>query len=136
MFCFFYSEGVLRACWNKESGVRPKASELVEFLANNPRLISPSLDVPLASVQMDDTTDMEINLNSKPHSEYAWSPHKNFRFNRSISSTTKTMDDSAICLQMDNSCQREPLLSVKLNNERESQELNSTVPNGHAVSNV
>jgi hypothetical protein len=31
-------------------------SEIVEFLANNPRLISPCLDVPLASVQMDDNT--------------------------------------------------------------------------------
>jgi hypothetical protein len=38
-------------------------SEIVEFIANNPRLISPCLDVPLASVQLDDDTEqLEMGL--------------------------------------------------------------------------
>ncbi|XP_021935929.1 receptor-type guanylate cyclase gcy-4-like isoform X2 [Zootermopsis nevadensis] len=47
-------EGLIRSCWNFDHKRRPQVSEIVEFLANNPRLISPCLDVPLASVQMDD----------------------------------------------------------------------------------
>lgn len=49
-------EGLIRSCWNFDRKRRPHVSEIVEFLANNPRLLSPCLDVPLASVQMDDDT--------------------------------------------------------------------------------
>ncbi|XP_046384645.1 uncharacterized protein LOC124154916 [Ischnura elegans] len=55
-------EALLRSCWNLEVKKRPQASEIVDFLANNPRLISPCLDVPLASVQMEDSDQLEIHL--------------------------------------------------------------------------
>ncbi len=49
---FFCSETLLRSCWHKTPTKRPTASEVVELLSNNPRLISPCIDVPLASVQV------------------------------------------------------------------------------------
>lgn len=39
---------------------RPTASEIVELLSNNPRLISPCIDVPLASVQVERTDSLEL----------------------------------------------------------------------------
>lgn len=49
-------EGLIQSCWNFDHKRRPQVSEIVEFLASNPRIISPCVDVPLASVQMDDDT--------------------------------------------------------------------------------
>ncbi|KAK9510835.1 hypothetical protein O3M35_005535 [Rhynocoris fuscipes] len=57
-------ETLIKSCWNKEYKKRPQASEIVEFLANNPRLISPCLDVPLSSVQMEDTGQLEMSPNN------------------------------------------------------------------------
>ena len=45
-------ETLLKSCWNKTPTQRPTAAELVELLSNNPRLITPCVDVPLASVQV------------------------------------------------------------------------------------
>ena len=53
-------EGLIRSCWNFDHKRRPHVSEIVEFLANNPHLISPCLDVPLASVQIEDNTEVDI----------------------------------------------------------------------------
>ena len=39
---------------------RPSASEIVEVLGNNPRLVSPCIDVPLASVQVERTDSLEM----------------------------------------------------------------------------
>ncbi|CAB3366072.1 Hypothetical predicted protein [Cloeon dipterum] len=58
-------ETLLRSCWAKEYKNRITSPEVVEFLANNPRLIAPCLDVPLASVQMEDTAQLELNLPEK-----------------------------------------------------------------------
>lgn len=43
----------MKSCWNMDYKKRPNASEIAEFLANSPRLLSPCLDVPLSSVEMD-----------------------------------------------------------------------------------
>ena len=39
---------------------RPSAAEIVEVLGNNPRLVSPCIDVPLASVQVERTDSLEM----------------------------------------------------------------------------
>lgn len=57
-----YREGLIRSCWSIDAKKRPPASEIVEFLANNPRLLSPCPDVPLASVQLEDTDQLEVHL--------------------------------------------------------------------------
>ncbi|XP_073988410.1 uncharacterized protein isoform X2 [Rhodnius prolixus] len=55
-------DSLIKSCWNIDHKKRPQASEIVEFLANNPRLISPCLDVPLSSVQLEDTGQLEISI--------------------------------------------------------------------------
>ena len=53
-------ETLLKSCWNITATKRPTASEIVELLSNNPRLISPCIDVPLASVQVERTDSLEL----------------------------------------------------------------------------
>uniref|UniRef100_A0A224XI24 Gamma-aminobutyric acid type B receptor subunit 2 n=1 Tax=Panstrongylus lignarius TaxID=156445 RepID=A0A224XI24_9HEMI len=55
-------DSLIKSCWNKDYKKRPQASEIVEFLANNPRLISPCLDVPLSSVQLEGTGQLEMSI--------------------------------------------------------------------------
>ena len=50
--CFLRST-LLQSCWSYSSSRRPTAAEIVELLFNCPRLVSPSIDVPLASVQIE-----------------------------------------------------------------------------------
>merc|ERR1719394_2310081 len=51
---------LLRTCWSPTPTKRPSASEILELLTNNPRLISPCIDVPLASVQIERTDSLEL----------------------------------------------------------------------------
>lgn len=55
-------EGLMRACWNQESKKRPTASEIVEYISNYPRLLTPCLDVPISSVQMPETESDQLEL--------------------------------------------------------------------------
>jgi len=43
-FDLFYREQLLKSCWVLDAPKRPHAAEIVEFLANNPRIVSPCLD--------------------------------------------------------------------------------------------
>ncbi|XP_046676612.1 receptor-type guanylate cyclase gcy-4-like [Homalodisca vitripennis] len=54
------AEALMRSCWNVDYKKRPKASEIVEFIANNPRLLQPCLEGPLASVQIDDSGSVDL----------------------------------------------------------------------------
>lgn len=51
---------MLKSCWSRTATKRPTAAEIVELLYNNPRLVSPCIDVPLASVQMERTDSLEL----------------------------------------------------------------------------
>ncbi|PSN54801.1 hypothetical protein C0J52_02008 [Blattella germanica] len=59
---YVHREGLIRSCWNFDHKKRPHVSEIVEFMANNPQLISPCLDVPLASVQIEDNSQLDIAI--------------------------------------------------------------------------
>lgn len=50
------------SCWNVDHTKRPTAPYIVDFLATNPRIVSPCLDVPLASVQLENTGQLDIQL--------------------------------------------------------------------------
>lgn len=50
------------SCWSVDHTKRPTAPEIVDFLATNPRIVSPCLDVPLASVQIEHTGQLDIQL--------------------------------------------------------------------------
>uniref|UniRef100_A0A1B6MU76 receptor protein-tyrosine kinase n=1 Tax=Graphocephala atropunctata TaxID=36148 RepID=A0A1B6MU76_9HEMI len=54
------AEALMRSCWTLDYKKRPKASEIVEFIANNPRLLQPCLEGPLASVQIDDSGSVDL----------------------------------------------------------------------------
>lgn len=45
----------MKLCWTQDYKKRPEITEIVVFLANNPRLIAPCLEGPTASVAVDDT---------------------------------------------------------------------------------
>lgn len=55
-------EGLMKACWNISYIKRPKASEVAEFIAGYPKLVTASLDVPLASVQIPETESDQLEL--------------------------------------------------------------------------
>uniref|UniRef100_V9IE64 receptor protein-tyrosine kinase n=3 Tax=Apis cerana TaxID=7461 RepID=V9IE64_APICE len=55
-------ENLMYSCWRLDHVKRPTAPEIVEFLATNPRILSPCLDVPLASVQIEHTGQLDIEL--------------------------------------------------------------------------
>ncbi|KAK0157842.1 hypothetical protein PV328_011532 [Microctonus aethiopoides] len=55
-------EALIRSCWAVESTKRPTAPEIVDFLATNQRVVSPCLDVPLASVQLENSGQLDIPL--------------------------------------------------------------------------
>ena len=57
----------MRACWSHTSSKRPTAGEIVELLNSNPRLVSPCIDVPLASVQIERADDIDLGIkHTKP----------------------------------------------------------------------
>lgn len=55
-------EGLMKACWNLSYLKRPSASEVAEFISSYPKLVTPSLDVPLASVQIPETDSDQLEL--------------------------------------------------------------------------
>ncbi|KAJ8916169.1 hypothetical protein NQ315_016308 [Exocentrus adspersus] len=62
--CFYMKKKavLIKSCWVKEPKDRHKASEIVAFLANNPKVVEPCLDAPLASVQLEDSNQAELGL--------------------------------------------------------------------------
>ncbi|KAH8018674.1 hypothetical protein HPB51_010395 [Rhipicephalus microplus] len=53
-------EALLLRCWARSPSLRPTACEIVEILANDTKLISPCLDLPPASVQVEGTDSLEL----------------------------------------------------------------------------
>ncbi|XP_076285290.1 uncharacterized protein LOC143211458 [Lasioglossum baleicum] len=80
-------ESLIYACWRGDHHKRPTAPEIVDFLATNPRIISPCLDVPIASVQLElaGQLDMQLTENNRKFS-LSWPPRQNSRSSTSASS--------------------------------------------------
>lgn len=55
-------EALLKLCWNREPSQRPTALSIVEILASNPLLLAPCLDLPLASVEIEGTDSLELQM--------------------------------------------------------------------------
>ncbi|KAJ8944828.1 hypothetical protein NQ314_009369 [Rhamnusium bicolor] len=114
-------EGLIKSCWNRDSKLRPQASEIVEFLANNPRLLAPCLDVPLASVQLEDNDQLDLSEFRKCSIPTKVSPTKStngvsleqiepqYRQYRSQEETES--------IPLEPSCPREPLLGTSPDRE-------------------
>lgn len=149
-----YREAILKSCWNKDKDVRPKASEIVEFIANNPRLISPCLDVPLSSIQIDDTAQMDIISDTSPQLSKCASDSFNFinNTNRLDLEFPNIIDDTlnTNCIQMEHRNNDEQLITLRMPNDvrdvngdtwnsgvsYEEQKLLESKPNGHAMTTM
>lgn len=56
---------MLRSCWYRIPVKRPPVLQIIEHLVNHPRLISPCLDGPQSSVQIEDTVSLEMRIPDK-----------------------------------------------------------------------
>nr|CAD7396592.1 unnamed protein product [Timema poppensis] len=117
-------EGLIQSCWNNDHKKRPQASEIVEFLANNPRLLTPCLDIPLSSVQMEDTGQLEMTLPENFRKCSVSLSFNKFPGNtvraryRSVSGPGETLtpgqERNFARASLENGCVHEPLLGVTL----------------------
>ena len=71
---------------------RPTAGEIVELLYSNPRLVSPCIDVPLASVQIERSDQLELIPKPK---DLSGSVSQKSRPHLSIKKTQETTSDEA-----------------------------------------
>ncbi|XP_060518097.1 receptor-type guanylate cyclase gcy-13-like isoform X2 [Cylas formicarius] len=55
-------EALMKNCWKQDPKQRTTASQVVEFLANNPRLLSPCMDIPLMSLELEEMIHQENNI--------------------------------------------------------------------------
>ncbi|XP_031772984.1 receptor-type guanylate cyclase gcy-4 isoform X2 [Apis florea] len=110
-------ENLMYSCWRLDHVKRPTAPEIVEFLATNPRILSPCLDVPLASVQIEHTGQLDIELpeNLRKFS-LSWPPQN------STTLTTSTSSPFGIPYP--------PLLDINDHDDKPTQ--NSIIGNGIA----
>lgn len=60
LLLFVCRGSLLLRCWARSAQHRPTACEIVEILANDNSLISPCLDLPLASVQVEGPDSLEL----------------------------------------------------------------------------
>ncbi|CAH1117481.1 unnamed protein product [Phaedon cochleariae] len=101
--------GLIKSCWKQESKERPTASQMVEFFANNPRLLSPCLDGPISSVQIGDSDQLDIGRKCNESSKVSPSKSANgsaFRTQNSMFEDEREPDN----IPMEVCCPKEPLL--------------------------
>lgn len=55
-------ERLMRNCWTADYKKRPTAVQILEFVANNPRLVSPCVDIPHFSIQFSDNESDDVDF--------------------------------------------------------------------------
>lgn len=55
-------ESLMKSCWRPQPIQRPSAKLITEFISNYPRLMSPVLDLPCASIEMNETNSKDLEL--------------------------------------------------------------------------
>lgn len=85
-------ESLIRSCWNIDHKKRPQASEIVALLADNPCLLSPYVDAPLASVATEGSGEINfLNINT------GRSQPVDFKPNIPQDTTQTILLDSSVC---------------------------------------
>ncbi|XP_066143378.1 uncharacterized protein [Euwallacea fornicatus] len=125
-------EGLMKSCWSQDPKERPPASEIVEYIANLPKLLNPCM-VPLQSITMDDgdglgpavecdfhlghidTIPNTTNINSgdRPRNPYAftlWPQTRTTGSKAPLPPLITDHDESTVSMQLENYCPKEPLL--------------------------
>ncbi|XP_017753016.1 PREDICTED: uncharacterized protein LOC108545751 [Eufriesea mexicana] len=102
---------LMYSCWRKEHTKRPTAPEIVDFLATNPRILSPCLDVPLSSVQIEHTGQLDIQLTENFRKfSLSWPPERSTT--RSSTSTSSPLGPPS-----------PPLLDINCHDEKQNPDL-------------
>lgn len=129
----------MKSCWNRTAKARPQAKEIVAYIACYKDLLTPCLDAPLSSVQIENSDELEMRF---PNRKGSTTPTtKNFpSFSRRISATKVTearkfkkqasIPENSVSIPLESYCPKEPLLN-------EQQEVPTTnhyhlVPSQHA----
>ncbi|KRG00335.1 uncharacterized protein Dwil_GK27004 [Drosophila willistoni] len=68
-------KGLLKACWTQEADKRPNALEIIDYISNFPRLLTPCLDWPTA-IQMSEIESDNLDLISQSSSAETKSDEK------------------------------------------------------------
>ena len=48
--CFYFRASLLRKCWSQDPSQRPKPSEIVRILINNPEFVRASIEIPATTL--------------------------------------------------------------------------------------
>lgn len=90
-------EGLLKACWNSDASKRPTASEVIDYISNYPRLLTPSLDCPETAVEMPETDIDEMELFPKEYRSLSLTQEDSLSIlSTSINSANKTQKSEII----------------------------------------
>ncbi|XP_015433610.1 PREDICTED: uncharacterized protein LOC107189564 [Dufourea novaeangliae] len=104
-------ENLMYSCWKTDHTKRPTAPEIVEILATSPRILSPCLDVPLASVQIDHTGQFEMHLTENIRKfSLSWPPQHRNHSSTSASSPTEIPSPLLLDINCQDDKNRESLL--------------------------
>lgn len=85
-------EKLMKSCWTPDFKKRPTALQILEFVANNPRLVAPCVDVPHFSLQFSDSeSDHQLEFMPKENP----SPDSGVEMGVGVPMTRQTLQDLA-----------------------------------------
>ncbi|KAL3282262.1 hypothetical protein HHI36_005453 [Cryptolaemus montrouzieri] len=116
-------EALMNSCWNKTWKARPHAKEIVAYIAGYKELLTPCLDAPLSSMQIENSDELEMHFpdrkysspNAKPVPSLSNGniPHSMMESDNSRVRRQSSVPESSVNIPLENYCPREPLLGAQ-----------------------